>query len=156
MEEIELLNGGLFKRESEKMEDFLEDELFVFEKMVKVDAAQRWNDTGIDLFPDSFVAIIYKGGFCQINDSERLLDAAGYRYKKSEPGYMMADFPPGCLIGRVGDNIFHVGQGKVVHHQKGRLYLAVNRIIASQGLVQSKSDTGYFNVMITVTPFTVI
>ena len=138
------------------MEDFLEDELFVFEKMVKVDAAQRWNDTGIDLFPDSFVAIIYKGGFCQINDSERLLDAMGYRYKKSEPDYMMADFPPGCLIGRVGDNVFHVGQGKVVHHQNGRLYLAVNRINASRTLVQSGRDTGYFNVMITVTPFTVI
>ncbi|EOT41022.1 hypothetical protein [Enterococcus columbae] len=153
---IELFNIEYLMKVSENMQNFQGDEHTVIEKMIKVEAEQRWNDTGIDLYPDSFVTITYKGGFCKINDSERLLSAADHRLKRSVSRNIPYEFPPGCLIGKVEERIFHIGQGKVVHHQSGRLYLSINRIISSLGFCQLARVNGYYNVKITVMPFALI
>lgn len=138
------------------MHEFAGDEPSIVEKMIRVETLSLWNDTGIDIYPDSFVTIIYKGGYCRINESVQLFDAKGYSNKKAQAGYLLIDQPPGCLVGKIGGSLFHIGQGKVVHNQCGRLYLAINRAVSSLAFNQLISDKSYFNVKITVTPFVLI
>lgn len=138
------------------MQNFATKTNYVVEKELRVDAISQWNDTEIDIYPDSFVTIVYRGGFCRINESFRFFDADGYTTKKAQAGYLLMDQSPGCLVGKIGNSLFHIGKGKVVHNQSGRLYLAINQFISSLAFNQLISDNSYFNVKVTVIPYVLI
>jgi len=91
-------------------------------------ADQTWMDTGLLVRKNQAVQIAYLSGF--ISDAQTAMpDASGYGYVcgRQDCCEPMPSAPRGALIGRVGQEVFYIGNGKTLSMPAaGSLQVRVN------------------------------
>jgi hypothetical protein len=112
-------------------------------RVVEVEANQGWQDTGIRVAPQQRVQLRYRSG--QITDKDiKIADGHGSGYICGDPGCCepMPDERRGTLLGRIGGNVFIVGNGgEHSAPESGTIFLRVND--CDDGLVD---NTGQLKV----------
>ena len=97
-------------------------------RMVDVAANQGWQDTGIRVAPQQKFQLRYRSG--QITDKDtKIADGHGSDYVCGDPGCCdpMPDERRGTLLGRIGGDVFIVGNGgEYSAPEGGTIFLRVN------------------------------
>jgi len=97
-------------------------------RMVEVAANQGWQDTGIRVSPQQKFQLRYRSG--QITDKDvKIADGHGSDFICGDPGCCepMPDERHGTLLGRIGGDVFIVGNGgEYSSPEGGTIYLRVN------------------------------
>jgi hypothetical protein len=97
-------------------------------RLVDVAANRGWQDTGIQVAPQQKFQLRYRSG--QITDKDtKIADGHGSDYVCGDPGCCdpMPDERRGTLLGRIGGNIFIVGNGgEYSAPEGGTIFLRVN------------------------------
>ena len=104
---------------------------------VTVQAAVKWQNTGIEVSTANTVKIGYESGLWTANPNDnggQLYDAAGNpRGIPAKPGYTMPGQNEGALIGRIGASVFFVGDGVTAPASlSGDLELCINDDLNAQ------------------------
>jgi hypothetical protein len=104
--------------------------------LVVVNANQQWQTAGVVLESHQHVRVKARRGRWMLSETEGFCNADGY------PGLMdnaspVADVAVGCLIGKVGEQIFRIGsEGKLPKQLSGELFLMAND--STNGLVNGE------------------
>ena len=96
------------------------------ERQTIVSADVAWNDSGIDVRPGQTIYFEAQG---QVRwGKDRRDGPAGERNSPSNPGRPMGNRNAAALIGKIGNDLFFIGDetGPVRMRSAGRLYLGVN------------------------------
>jgi Ca2+-binding EF-hand superfamily protein len=119
-------DGVLSRREFDSAPDVARD--LTTPQIVRVDAQQRWTDTGIDVRTGDELTFDSRGTVQLSSDSNDVATPAGSR----KPGRAMPatniNAPAGALIARIGDSTtLVVGDQRLIRAPlSGRLYLGLN------------------------------
>lgn len=90
-------------------------------------AQELWQKTGITVQAGQAVSIRYTGGRWNISPQDRNLTAKGTTRFNGFASYALKGAPAGCLVGRVGGQVFYVGEnGQVPDGLTGDLELITN------------------------------
>lgn len=97
----------------------------LFRQEVTIPSTQMWYDTGIDVAAGGSVKVEYRSGQWTNGVGANLVDGQGKQFGRRDllivpSSYMCA------LVGKVGNNSFHVGNFYFGTPGKGRLYLSMN------------------------------
>ena len=96
------------------------------ERQTIVSADVAWNDSGIDVRPGQTIYFEAQG---QVRwGKDRRDGPAGERNSPSNPGRPMGNRNAAALIGKIGNDLFFIGDetGPVRMRSAGRLYLGIN------------------------------
>jgi Ca2+-binding EF-hand superfamily protein len=97
-------------------------------RVVRVDARERWTDTGIFVSAGEMVTIDAEGQVQMSSDSNDTASPAGSRTGRLAPDAPVRDQSAGGLVARIGNDAPRfIGQhGSIRSQVSGRLYLTVN------------------------------
>ncbi len=94
---------------------------------VEVFANVKWQKTGVYCSEGEKIVVSYRSGRWNVSPAVRNVDGNGCSYHKAKEGYTMPGKPEGCLIGRIGNEIFYLGNNGVTpENLAGELELCVN------------------------------
>ncbi len=128
----------------------LEDKFTTKSKVVSVDSATIWNDTGVNISRDQLAYIEYVSGRWNVSPGMPYSDGRGINII-AKPGYLLPGYNEGCLVGKVGSGQpFYVGNSVQFSGKEGRLYLAANDDVDGIYGVGYTDNVGVLNVKIKI------
>ncbi len=114
-----------------------------------VDAATIWQKTGVVVAEDQSLTVSYLGGRWSISPEHTDLGAGGTGRFKGSASYALPGAPGGCLVGRIGDVVFEIGQGATAPARlAGELELTCNDDVTHQVGRGFPDNTGSIRVKI--------
>ena len=118
-------DGVLSRREFESTESARDSN--PAPRVVRVDAKQRWTDTGIDVRSGDELTFDSRGSVQLSGDSSDVAAPAGSQKPGRATPATNVNAPAGALIARIGDTTMAVGNRRSIRASvNGRLYLGVN------------------------------
>lgn len=122
---------------------------------ISIMADKKWQTTGVKLTPDRQAKISYVGGFWTANPNDNrgsLYGASGNpTYINAKEGYTMPNKNEGALIGKVGDQIFFIGDGATTPvGASGTLSICINDDLEGVYGAGCTDNEGFINVEVTL------
>lgn len=101
--------------------------LFSTKKQVTVDPRVAWQDTGVTVDANERVTVTYKNGRWTASPYTGFVDGNGTPRYIAKPGYALPGAREAALIGKIGNNVFLIGNnGSVPTGITGKLLLCIN------------------------------
>ncbi len=114
---------------------------------VEVFANVKWQKTGVYCSGGEEIVVSYRSGSWTVSPDVRNVDGNGNSHFRAKAGYTMPGEPQGCLIGRIGNQTFYLGNnGKTPAGLAGELELCTNDDLDGRYGQGFKDNSGSINV----------
>ncbi len=148
------VKGGLVTNAGQSAETALPAMLVI--TPVTVEANIAWQNTGINISADETGTISYLDGLWTANPNDnggKLYNAAGNpTYINAKPGYTLPNVNEGALIGKVGSNVFLIGEkASIPAGVSGVIELCINDDLTGEYGAGLTDNQGSITVTINIT-----